>query len=394
MSILSMSDEEVMALSPVERDALMAAEPTPEPVVEEEEKPEVQEPVVQEPQVEEEEQQEEQEDPTTVVETEEKEETPEVKPDAAKPVKETPAKADAVATDKEAAAATDKEKPQEPAEAGKAKPEEELAKLFSKFKASGRDFQVNSVEEAIQLMQKGVNYHDKMHGLKPLMGIGRMLERAGLMDETKLSYLIDLHNKKPEAIAKLVKDSGVDTLEVDEAKVAAYKPESKGLTAEENALEDALSDLKQYDSHDRVIKMVNTGLDSASRKTVLSNPSVMLHFADQMQSGVYDVIKAELDKQRILGNLKGMSDLQAYDLIGTELNAKGAFDHLGQPKQQQQEIAPVVVAPRTPAPKPNASAKKAAAPAKATQAPKQAPKEFNPLAMSDEEFLKLAGKPL
>lgn len=377
-NILSMSDEEILALSPVEREKLMAQEPEPAPV----EEPEHQEEEHGEPEPQPEPEPEPEPQPTPEPEPEP---TPESQPEEQLGNKEPVP----------AAEAPEEQKPA-PVEEGPAGPsaEEQLAKLLSTFKASGRDFKVNSVDEAIQLMQKGVNYHDKMHGLKPVMGIARMLEREGLLDEGKLSYLIDLHKKKPEAIAKLVKESGVDTLEVDDNKVAAYKPGAYGLTPQENALEDALSELQQYSSHDRVIELVNTKMDHASRKTVIENPHVLLHIASQIDSGVYDVIQAEIDKQRILGNLRGVSDLQAYDQIGNALNAQGAFNHLAQQQAPAPKPAPVVVAPRPAAPKPVNPAKVAAAPAKTTAAPEVKPTSFNPLAMSDEEFMKLAGKPL
>ena len=44
-------------------------------------------------------------------------------------------------------------------------PEQLLAKLFAPFKANGKDIKVDSVEEAIALMQMGANYSKKMAGL-------------------------------------------------------------------------------------------------------------------------------------------------------------------------------------------------------------------------------------
>ena len=41
-----------------------------------------------------------------------------------------------------------------------------------------------------------------------------MLENAGITDENQLAYLIDLSNKNPQAIQKLVKDSGIDPLDM------------------------------------------------------------------------------------------------------------------------------------------------------------------------------------
>lgn len=377
--ILSMSDEEILSMSPADRERLMASEPAPEPVAETQEEhvePEQQPEPTPEP------------EPEPAAVEPEPEPTPEPEPEATEqldnpaPVQE-PAPA--------AKAEADPVVEEDPQPTGPTA-EEQLAKLLSSFKASGREFKVNSVDEAIQLMQKGVNYHDKMHGLKPVMGIARMLEREGLMDESKLSFLIDLHKKKPEAIAKLVKESGVDTLEVDDNKVAAYKPGQYGLTAQENALEDALSELQQYSSHDRVIGLVNNRMDPSSRETVLKNPHVLLHIASQIDSGVYDIIQAEVDKQKILGNLRGMSDLQAYDHVGKALDAQGAFNNLQSQQPAQAPAATVVVAP-APKPKPNvAAAKAAAAPVRASAAKPVPAKVPNPLAMSDEEFAQYSKK--
>lgn len=373
--ILSMSDEEILAMSPVDREKMMAAEPEPEPVPVEEEQEDHVVPLEEVPADPEPEPEPQPEPKAENGEEPEPEERTAAEPEPVPAVAEKPTE-----KPEPELVAEEEEKPSGPTA------EEQLAKLMSSFKASGRDFKVNSVDEAIQLMQKGVNYHDKMHGLKPVMGIARMLEREGLLDESKLGFLIDLHKKKPEAIAKLVKESGVDALEIDDNKVAGYKPGSYGLTQQENALEDALSELQQYSSHDRVIGLVNTKMDHASRRMVLENPHVLLHIASQIDSGVYDVIQAEVDKQRILGNLRGMTDLQAYDQIGNALNAQGAFNHLQQPQQAPAQPAPVVVAP-APKPKPNvAAAKAAAAPAKTNAAPKVPAKVPNPLAMSDEEF--------
>ena len=43
--------------------------------------------------------------------------------------------------------------------------EEQLAKLFAPFKANGRELKIESVEEAVALMQMGANYSKKMAGL-------------------------------------------------------------------------------------------------------------------------------------------------------------------------------------------------------------------------------------
>lgn len=49
--------------------------------------------------------------------------------------------------------------------------------------------------EAVQLMQKGANYTRKMQDIAPHRKVLLMLENNGLLDEGKLSYLIDLEKK-------------------------------------------------------------------------------------------------------------------------------------------------------------------------------------------------------
>lgn len=90
--------------------------------------------------------------------------------------------------------------------------------LTATFRANGKDIQVNSVEDAITLMKMGANYNKKMAGLKPNLRLMKMLENNNLLDESKLTYLIDLDKKDPEAIKKFIKDSGVDPLDIDTEK--------------------------------------------------------------------------------------------------------------------------------------------------------------------------------
>lgn len=383
-NILAMSDEDVLALGPVSFDEAPAQEeqePTPA------EQPEV----VDAPQPVQESELTESEASTTaepVVDSEVDDDDAVVD----EPTKEPQEPVSTPAADKPAT--EPKQEPTPKAEKQEQAPvvsaEDQLAKLFAPIKASGRTIKIESVEEAIQLAQKGLNYHDKMAGLKPSLNIVRTLEREGLLDQDKLNELIDLYKKKPEAIAKLVKDSGIDVLDIDDKKVADYKPGQYGLSDSETALEDVMSELKQTPAYERVITFAGNQIDNASKQLIIKNPHVLMHFADQVESGVFDVIQAELAKQKVLGNLKGMNDIEAYDAVGKHLANKGAFNHLQ--KTPQVEKPPVVVQPKAqkPVDPAVAKAKAAAAPAKSTPTGKTSKPTFNPLALSDEEFEKLA----
>src|SRR5690606_29540484 len=113
----------------------------------------------------------------------EKDEKGNEKPDAAKDEK-TP---EQLKAEEEAA----KEKPKDPPEETKSVDyEAEYKRLLTPFKANGREIQVKSVDDAIQLMQMGANYNKKMAALKPNLKLMKMLQNNNLLTEDKLSFFI------------------------------------------------------------------------------------------------------------------------------------------------------------------------------------------------------------
>lgn len=60
------------------------------------------------------------------------------------------------------------------------------------IKANGKEITIDSVDDAIKFIQMGANYYKKVEQLKPAQKIVSMLEKAQLLDESKLSFAIDL----------------------------------------------------------------------------------------------------------------------------------------------------------------------------------------------------------
>jgi hypothetical protein len=299
--------------------------------------------------------------------------------------------ADAEAAAKAAVADKDKVEPVVPAdEAGKAKPEDQLARLFAPFKANGKDMQVKDVDEAIALMQMGANYTKKMAGLKPNLKLMKLLENNGLLSEEKLSFLIDLDKKNPQAIGKLLKDSGIDPLDVDVDKQGEYKPNTYTVDDRELALDAVLDEVQGTPSYGRLIEVVSNKWDAPSKQVIAGNPQLLKVINNHMASGHYDIISNEIERERTFGRLAGLSDLEAYRQVGDALDARGAFNHLA-PKPVATATPPqqVVVEPKA---KPDDSAlkdkKRAASPTKATAAAPGVDPEFNPLSLSDADFAK------
>lgn len=278
---------------------------------------------------------------------------------------------------------SDKEKEGELSDA-----EKQLAKLFTPFKANGREIKVDSVDDAIQLMQMGANYSKKMAAMKPGLRVLKMLEQHGLMEEGKLSFLIDISKKNPEAISKLLKDSGLDPLDIDLDKSDEYKPGTYNVSDSEIAVESILDEIKDTASYRRTLDIVSNKWDESSRQVIVQNPELIKVINDHVGDGTYDKIHAEMEKERMLGRLSGVSDLQAYKIIGDKL--------FGNPQQQQPASVPAgqVVAKSTPSKATDdsklKSRKKAASSTKAAPSSTKKDDDFNPLSLSDDEFEKIA----
>jgi hypothetical protein len=278
---------------------------------------------------------------------------------------------------------------EEPAE----KTKEELAKLFAPFKANGKEIKVNSVDEAIQLMQMGANYTKKMTALKPVMKVARMLENNGLMDEQQVSFLIDLSKKNPEAIAKLLKDSELNPLEIDIEKGLDYKGGEHIIDDAQIKVEEILETIKETPTYSRTINVVSKEWDNSSRQIIAENPDIIADINQHMQEGIYDMIQQEMDRQRLFGGLKGLSDIAAYKAVGDMLNAQGKFDKASdQSLNQNQEVKPKTNSETDPKIK---AKKQAAGITRETKTVElQKDNSFSPLSMSDEEFEKMFGNKL
>ena len=376
---LEMSDEDILKMNPPE-----VEEPKEEPHQEEEEKQEESSNENEDSKEEPKESEENNDSKNKTSEEEPKEElTEESKEEPKKEEENTPSNSGSKEEEKEKSS-----KEAEKKEENKEQPSEKSAtidykkfyeKIMTPFKANGKLITLKTPEEAIQLMQMGANYTRKMQAIAPYKKTLLMLENNGLLDEDKLSFLIDLDKKNPEAIKKLIKDAGIDPMDIDTSTEPQYKEGSHKVSNEEAAFMTVLDDLKQSQDGMQTIKEINSNWDDASKNILWSSPDIMRTIHQQRENGVYQLIVDEMERQRTLGNISPETPfLVAYKQIGDALVAN-------KQKAVPQPVAVKAKTVKTSTVKNNEKAK-AAAPNRTTPS---APKRFiNPLAMSDEEFLK------
>lgn len=270
-------------------------------------------------------------------------------------------------------------------------------KLMKPFKAHGQEVKVKNPEELIQLAQMGADYTKKMMALQPHLKVVRMLENNGILDEAKLSYLIDLDRKDPAAIQKLVKDAGIDPMDIDVTAKSDYQTTSKAVSDAEWTFNSTLEEVKDLPNGREMIIEVDQNWDKASKDALWEDPNILRIMTTHKQDGVYDQIAGEIKRRQTLGGLRSVSFLQAYQQVGNEMTSNGGIkpktvdnvednDDDSSPKN-----TPRVVDTRTRKKRKAVSNDRKA---KAASSPKSAPRktksvdDHNPLALSDEEFEK------
>jgi hypothetical protein len=228
--------------------------------------------------------------------------------------------------------------------------------LFGKpIRAAGQDITLNTPDEAISLIQKGVGFHSKMNRVHKELKYVEMLRNNGLLDEEKLSLLIDVQAGKTGAIKKLLDSIKVDPLSLDSAEASTYAPSDHRVTDEQVVFQSTVADLAASDAGRKVLSDAQAW-DQGTKAEIYRTPAVLQLLTEQKEMGRYDLIVAELNRARVLGQLPaGETFLQSYTRVGQQMMQAGAFGGT------TPTPTPTPVAQKTVQPTPPANSKQAAA---------------------------------
>lgn len=268
--------------------------------------------------------------------------------------------------------------------------EEFYKRVMAPFKANGKTIQLNSTEEAIALMQKGVDYTRKMQDIaryrKPML----MLERANLLNEDQISFFIDLVNGDQEAIRKLLKDKNIDAFSLpSEDEPINYVAGSHKISDDQINFKEQLDNIATQPKGVEFLKEVNE-YDQQSKDHIYKEPRILQALYQQKQGGLYDKIVEEIERQRILGQIPdNVPFLIAYNTIGNKLFGQGSNN-----QQSRNGLATQQPLTRKPAITSNRlnNSQKAKSAGLTRTSNRSVGRTKNPLEMSDEEFLKQFGE--
>ena len=270
----------------------------------------------------------------------------------------------------------------------------EWERLFSPIKASGRTIKLKNMDQVINRVQLAEDYHKKMAAMRPHLKTIKTLEKANLLgDEDELNFLLDIKERKPEAIKRLLAESGIDPLDIaDEeelAKSKSYQPANHIVSDTEVAIDQVFDEISSSPSYNDTIDILANRIDPKSKEIMSEHPEYIKALNTDIENGIYDKVMDEVKYQKEMGYIPaGLSDIEAY--IGT-------VQYLAQQEQQQytqtqqQEVNQPTGQARPANTRQRKSMKSPGGGSKTSK------KKFDPmeiLEMSDEDFEREIGKDL
>ena len=188
-------------------------------------------------------------------------------------------------------------------------------------------------------------------------------------------------------------ESGIDPLEIDTSVPAAYQASNHTVTDEELGFRSVLDEVCASPEGQQTVATINSTWDQVSKERLWKDPSLISVFHQQRENGIYARITSEVDRLKALGQIPvGTTFLDAYKLVGDHLHKSNAFADLVKPSPSNQAVqtpaVPTPVAVKTVTPKAPVVNPAVAAASTPRSTPKRAQTIVNPLAVSDEDFMK------
>lgn len=184
------------------------------------------------------------------------------------------------------------------------------------LKFKGKEIKINNPDELIQLAQQGMNYADKVNKIKPHTKFINALESENLLDKDNVNKLIAIAKGDKEAIKDIIKKHEIDPLDLDLDNVN-YSNKNYIPTENQINFNDILSSVSSTEIGKNLIEEIKDNYDEKSQEYLSQKPQYIKELAEHKESGLYDIIVGEVEKQKLLGNIdNSIPFIEIYGKIG------------------------------------------------------------------------------
>ena len=181
-----------------------------------------------------------------------------------------------------------------------------------KVKANGQDYEFTLDEMKSQfgsIFAKAQDYTKKTQALKEYRKTIDIVQNAGLSDND-LNLFADVLKGDKDAIAAVLKRTGVDALDLDVENVN-YAPKNYGRNDTELAIKDIVDDISADKEYVITHNILEKQWDSKSREKFIEDPNMIKGLHIDVKSGIYDKLNPIMQKLKIYDGAT-RSDLDYY----------------------------------------------------------------------------------
>ena len=275
------------------------------------------------------------------------------------------------------------------------KPTEDTQKVPTfKLRADGTDFELTE-DELKQLASKGMNYTRKMQDIKDYREHVSAIKEAALSKDD-INLMIDVLKGDKDALAAVMKRTGVDALDVD-VENSKYVPKNYGRNEVELEIDEVVESISRDPEYVTTKHIISSNWDQKSQMEFVRDPIKIAKLHEDVKSGVFDKVVPLMLKQKALDGAR-RSDIDYYvaagktyyenlareNYINAQKEAEKAKNAAEINRVKEQEVKRSVV-------KDTAAKRKAATMTK----PKTVKRSIDDMldsALSDEEFSKIMEK--
>lgn len=183
-----------------------------------------------------------------------------------------------------------------------------------RLKADGTEFELTE-DELKQLASKGMNYTKKMQDIKEYREHVSAIKEAALSKDD-INLMIDVLKGDKDALATVMKRTGVDALDVD-VENSRYVPKNYGRNEVELEIEEVVESISRDPEYVTTKHIISSNWDKQSQMEFVKDPIKIAKLHEDVKNGTFDrVVPMMLKKKALDGARK--SDIEYYIEAGTD----------------------------------------------------------------------------
>ena len=182
-----------------------------------------------------------------------------------------------------------------------------------KFRADNKDFEFTQeeiMERFPQVFGQAMNYTRKTQAMKPWRKQIDALEQNNVKPED-LNLMIDVLKGNKDAVAEMLKRTGVDALELDTEDAEDYVPQDYGRDDNMLDLQEVLTEIGRDPEYEKTKNVLANEWDDTSWNTLSATPEKVKALHMDVKSGLYDTLMPTVAKLKLYDGAQ-KSDLEYY----------------------------------------------------------------------------------